>query len=141
MSLCERVTFRTNVYVEILWILVEWQHRVSAGLDFHKTAGAELTGLALPTEPHALPNNERAYRNLAKGVVTRVMEIQSVLALFDKETRSKIALSVFKTPLYQSRNRARRDCLSTDLDTSKLPVTADGQWVNYEPIGTALTVP
>ncbi|KAG8955567.1 hypothetical protein FRC04_007558 [Tulasnella sp. 424] len=73
--------------------------------------------------------------------VTRVLEVQSALALFDKETQLKIALSTFATPLYHFTNKRGRHCLSTDPEPAKLPVGWDGHWVNDGPLGTVLTVP
>ncbi|KIO28180.1 hypothetical protein M407DRAFT_231163 [Tulasnella calospora MUT 4182] len=76
-----------------------------------------------------------------KWAVTRVLEVESILTLFDKETRLKIALAALKTPVYQFRNKSGRHCLSTNPDESKIPVTSDGPWTNYGTVGMALKEP
>ncbi|KAG8954649.1 hypothetical protein FRC04_011082 [Tulasnella sp. 424] len=80
----------------------------------------------------------------------KVLEVESVLSLFDKETQSKIALAVAtkvvdppvpKIPLYQFRNEAGRHYLGTDPDASKIPVTGDGPWTNQGALGLVFKSP
>ncbi|KAG9049683.1 hypothetical protein FS837_009447 [Tulasnella sp. UAMH 9824] len=105
-----------------------------------------------------------------RWTVIKVLEVESVLTLFDKETRLKIATAVSKAPvpyisvatavskppsnapifpppsppkvpLYQFRNNAGRHCLSTDPDVSKIPVTSDGAWTNQGSLGMVFKSP
>ncbi|KAG9031257.1 hypothetical protein FS837_003021 [Tulasnella sp. UAMH 9824] len=109
------------------------QHNEFDSLHFHTVGGA--------IEAPGFVKWRESLSNPRKWGVTRVLEVQSAISLFDKETRLQLALAVFKTPLYKFRNHAGRHTLSTNPDPSKLPVNSDGPWVNYGPIGRVLTAP
>ncbi|KAG8896967.1 hypothetical protein FRC01_011544 [Tulasnella sp. 417] len=95
-----------------------------------------------------------------RWTVIKVLEVESVFNLFDRDTRLRIATATSRAPipntpipntpippplpkvaLYQFRNNAGRHCLSTDPDVSKIPVTGDGQWTNQGSLGMALKSP
>lgn len=69
------------------------------------------------------------------------MEVESVLSLFDTDTRLKITLAVFKAHLYQFMDKVGRHCLSIDPDPCKIPATSDGPWFNYGSLGMVLIHP
>lgn len=70
-----------------------------------------------------------------------MLEVQSVISLFDKETQTKIVHAFFRAPLYQFRNKAGRHCLGTDSNPSKLPSTNDDPWEVEGTLGMVLTLP
>lgn len=103
-------------------------------LDFHTIGGA--------IEASSLDKWRESLSDPRKWGVTRVLEVQSVLSLFDKATQLHIALALFKTPIYQFWNKVeKKHTLSTDPDISKIPTVQGAVWVSYGPIGTVLTVP
>lgn len=102
-------------------------------LTFHTVGGT--------IEAHSISEWRASLSSPLKWGVTRVLEVQSVLSLFDKETQAKIALAALHVPIYQFRNYTGKHCLSTDPDPSKIIVNSEGAWANCGVLGIGLTVP
>ncbi|KAG9016714.1 hypothetical protein FRB90_002395 [Tulasnella sp. 427] len=85
-----------------------------------------------------------------KWDVTRVMQVESVLSLFDKQTRGKIAHAALRAPLYLFRNVSQetpngpttgKHCLNTDSDPANIPFNPNSPYSLWGRIGTILTAP
>ncbi|KAG8987365.1 hypothetical protein FRB90_003376 [Tulasnella sp. 427] len=95
----------------------------------------------------------KSLSNPLKWSITKVLEVQSVLTLFDKHIQDQIAHLVLKAPLYLFEGSTDpkpqdgqpaptpqpKHTLGTGPNPTQIPFNSDSSWTNVQRLGTVLT--